>query len=193
MLKKLFTSIILCILVIVGVCGCVSSNSTASVLLSKSQESCFKQEQLRLSKIHEAYNMARNKNNISHKIDSLLVSITGDKKQDTIYILEDCNPPLYSYNAIIWNKKHAFTLFGSGLLINNILDDDMALMKLLESWEIGNIMLASHEKPLIYSGEWNESRIVSRIIMNESKCVNVESVIFSAIDMDNKSTPVFFE
>lgn len=187
----LFKKIIIS-LVLLCLCGCSVNKSTFS-MLTKSHKQCLNQEKIGLSKAFDAYRIAKNNNNISQTIDSVIMSLTNKNDKDTIYIVEDCNPPLYSYNAIIWSRGNAVTLFGSGVILGGIGDEDKELISIVEKWDRLSILQKSHEQPLSYSGEWVETRIASRIIMGEGKCLRVETICFPAIDMYNASTPTIGE
>lgn len=172
--------------------GCSVNRSTCS-MLAKSHKQCLEQEKECLYNTFEAYRKAKNKNNIGETIDSVVMSFSNRNGKDTIYMVEDCNPPLYSYNAVIWNSGKAVTLFGSGVISDKIADEDKKLIGIVEKWDRLRILQKSHEQPLSHSGEWEETRIASRIIMEGGKCVHVESILFTAIDVNANNVPVVIE
>ena len=185
--------IIILVVTLCGITGC-KVNKPINTLLLESQNNCLKYNQTCLADIFEAYQIARCNNNISQIIDSIVVSVSSGKERDTIFILESCNPPLYSYHAIIWNKDNVFTLSASGSIIKKVRNEDsVKLMRMLEVWDKEEIMSKSHEQPLKYYGEWIESRIASRIIMRQGKCKATESIFFSAIDWGSTDVPFLLE
>lgn len=188
--------IIFLVITLCGVSSCKVTETTISSSLLESQNNCLKYNQTYLAEIFDGYQYARGKNNISLKIDSIMASISSAsaKEQDTIFIMENCNPPLYSYYAIIWNKDNVFTISGSGFILKRVRNEDsLKLMRLIERWDKEEIMSKSHERPLKHYGEWPESIIASRIVMRRTKCEAVESVFFSDIDWESKDVPVLFE
>lgn len=173
--------------------GCQVSK-TISLSLSESQKNCLKATQNLLVDIFEAYQIARQTNNIGQTIDSIMTSISYGKEQDTIFIIESCNPPLYSYYAIIWNKDDVYSLTGSGTIVKRVRsEDNIKLMKLVEKWNKNEIISTSHEKPLSYCGEWLNSRIASCIVIRQGKCETSESVFFSDIDWESCNLPLLLE
>ena len=187
--RIVFLVIILCVL-----SGCKVSEPTISSSLSEAQNNCLKNNQTTLADIFEGYQFARRNNNISQTIDSIMMSISYGKEQDTIYIIESCSPPIYSYHAVIWNKDNVFTLSGSGFITKRERnEDDLVLMKMIERWNKEEIISKSHEQPLKYYGEWIRSRIGSRIVIRQAKCEAAESIFFYAIDLKNDDKPVLFE
>ncbi|MCR4815972.1 MAG: hypothetical protein K5842_02155 [Bacteroidales bacterium] len=186
--KLLFLVITLC-----GVSSCKVSETTISSSLLESQNSCLKYNQTYLAEIFDGYRYARCKNNIGLKMDSIMTSISSGKELDTIFIIENCNPPLYSYYAIIWNKDNVFTLSRSGSILKRVRNEDsLKLMRLIERWDKEEIMSKSHEQPLKHYGEWPESIIASRIVMRRTKCEEVESIFFSDIDWESRDVPILF-
>lgn len=173
-------------------CGCSVNRSTCT-LLTKSHKQCLEQEKIHLSNVFDAYRIAKNKNNIGQTIDSVVMSFSNRNDRDTIYMIEECNPPLYSYNAVIWNSRNAITIFGSGSISSKLEDDDRRLIGIVEEFDRLRILQKSHEQPLSYSGEWEETRIASRIIMERGKSVHVESILFKAIDVNSNNVPILIE
>lgn len=185
--------IVFLIIILCGVSGCKVSE-TISLSLSESQNNCLKYNQTALMDIFEAYRIARCNNNISPIIDSIITSISYGKEKDTIFILECCNPPLYSYYAIIWNNDNVYTLSGSGSIVKKVRSEgNLKLMRIIEKWDKDDIISKSHEQPLKYYGEWIESRIASRIVMRQEKCESAESILFSDIDWESKDVPFLLE
>lgn len=189
-----FIVIITIIITICAMTGCKVSGTIGSTL-QESQNRCLKQNQIDLMKIFDAYQYARSMYNTNHIIDSIIISISLKNQRDTIFIIEDCSPPLYSYYAIIWNRNNGFTLYGSGNYEKRILNNENTskTMKLIEKWDKSEIISKSHEKPLIYYGEWMQSCIASRIILNNSKVESIESVFYSEIDWENDRDPWLLE
>lgn len=187
-IKIIFLVIVLC-----GITGCKVSKPVNTSLL-ESQNKCLKYNQTCLADIFEAYQIARCNNNISQTIDSIVVSISSGKERDTIFVLECCNPPLYSYYAIIWNKDNVFTLSASGSIIKKVRNEDcLKLMKMIEIWDKEEVVSKSHEQPLKYHGAWIESRIASRFIIRQTKCEAAESIFFSDIDWGSTDVPFLLE
>ena len=190
-MKKIRTTFLVIMLCVVT--GCKVSKPINDLLL-ESQNNCLEYNQTRLAEIFEAYQIARCNNNISQTIDSIITSISNGKEQDTIFILENCNPPIYSYYAIIWNKDDVYTLSGSGSIVKRVRNEDnLKLMKLIEKWDKDEIISKSHEQPLKYYGEWIESRIASRIVMRQGKCEAAESIFFTDIDWESTDIPWLIE
>lgn len=191
MMKKY--RVILLVIVLCSISGC-KVGETISSSLSESQNACLKYNKTVLDDMIGAYQFARSYNNVNHTIDSIITSISRGKEQDTIFVIEGCNPPSYSYYAIIWNKDNAFTVWSSDNFEKRIFDEeDEMLLRLIERWDKDEIISRSHEKPLIYRGNWFESRIANRIVMSQGKCEAVESMLFSAINFDLSVTPLLIE
>lgn len=185
--------VIFIVILLLGVSSCKVSETTGSSL-SVSQSSCLKYNQNHLAEVFEAYQIARRNNNINQTIDSITTAISYGRDWDTIYIIESCNPPLFSYHAIIWNKDNVFTLSGTGSLVKKVRDrDNLKFMRMIEKWDKEEIVSKSHEQPLKYYGEWIQSRIASRIVMRWAKCATVESVFFYDIDWESNDVPILFE
>ena len=144
-------------LVLGGLLGCSVNRSTCS-MLAKSHKQCLEQEKEELCNRFDAYRIAKNRNNIGETIDSVVVAFSNRNGKDTIYMVEDCNPPLYSYNAVIWNSGKAVTLFGSGVISDKIVDEDKKMIEIVEKWDRLRLLQKSHEQPLSHSGEWEETR-----------------------------------
>ena len=191
MMKKIrfvFLVITLCCMSSCEVVGNINSK------LSKSQNKCLEYNQMVLSDTFEAYRIARLNNNVDQTIDSVVTAISSGKDRDTVFVIETCNPPLFSYYAIIWDKDNVFTLSRSGRLKNDVVNEnDIKVMQMIERWDKEEILSKSHEKPFIYYGEWPNTRIASRIMMSETDCVSIESVLFSAIDFDMDVVPTLIE
>jgi hypothetical protein len=184
---------IVLVITLCGVTGCKVSKPINALLL-ESQNNCLEYNQTCLAEIFEAYQIARCNNNISQTIDSIMMSISHEKEQDTIFILESCNPPIYSYYAIIWNKDGVYTLSGSGHVEKGVRDEDnLKLMKLIEKWDNDEIISKSHEQPLKYYGDWIQSCIASRIVMRQAKYEVAESIFFSDIDWGSTDVPFLIE
>ena len=137
--------IIFLVVTLCGVTGCKVSKPINALLL-ESQNVCLIDNQTRLEKMFEAYQYGRRIRNISQPIDSIMTAISSGKEQDTIFILESCNPPLYSYYAIVWNKDNAFTLYNSESIVKGLgNEDELKLMRLIEKWDKEEIMSKSHD------------------------------------------------
>lgn len=179
-------------IVLLSLLGCASSRTTQT-MLNNSHKKCYTEETERLSQAFEAYKLARSRNNVSQTMDSIITAFSNKDDKDTIYILESCNPPLYQYYAMIWNRHNSITLFGSGTTTKQMGSEDQLLISLIENWDKPKILEASHEKPMSYGSEWEESRIASRIILENGKCLQIETIYFSPIDMKNTNIPVLWD
>ena len=181
------------ILTLCCVFSCKISDMISSSL-SKSQNICLKENQTDLKEIFMAYQFARKNHSINHVMDSIITSLSDGKEHDTVFVMESCNPPLYSYYAIVWNKDDIYTLFDSESFCKGACgENDLMLMKIIEKWDKKNIISKSHEMPLSYYGEWPVSRIASRIVIRRAKCESVESVFFYEIDTRRNANPVLYD
>lgn len=186
-MKKIRT--VFLVITICCVTGCKVS-APINALLSKSQKKCLNYNQACLAESFETYQVVRSYYNIGQTIDSIVASVSYGKERDTIFIVESCGPPVFSYHAIVWNKDNVFILTSSGSVIKQFPgENSLKLMKMIERWDKKEIMSKSHEQPLKYYGEWIESRIASRIVMRQAKCEAVESIFFSDIDWESKDIP----
>lgn len=182
---------IICIVIMIcGLIGCKTSK-LPNTLLCESQNDCLKYNQTCLAKIFKSYQTARCGYNINQAIDSIVASISAEKERDTIFIIETCNPPVYDYFALIWNKDQVFTVYSGGPIIinNDHSGNNFKLMRLIEKWDKEEIMTKNHKQPLKYEGDWVQSKIASRIIMSQAKCESSESIFFTDIDWESKDIP----
>ena len=170
-----------------------STHWAVSSNITRAQKHCLEQGQRELATAYHAYTMARGDNGINNTIDSVFCQISKGNSLDTIYMVECCNPPLYTYYAVIWNKSHSLTLYRTGIIEDGSVGVDDRLINLIESWDKDNIYSKSHEKPLAHYGKWRHTNMCSRIIMKEGKCVKAETICINAINMDDTNTPVLFE
>lgn len=170
-----------------------STHWTVSSNITRAQKHCLKQEQRQLSTAYDAYYIARSGDGIDNIIDSIFCQISKGNSLDTIYMIECCNPPLYTYYAVIWNKSHSLTLYRTGIIEDGSVGGDERLINLIESWDKDNIYSKSHEKPLAHYGKWRRTNMCSRIIMKEGKCVKAETICINAINMDDTNMPILFE
>ena len=170
-----------------------STHWAVSSNITRAQKHCLEQEQRELATAYHAYTMARGDNGINNTIDSVFCQISKGNSLDTIYMVECCNPPLYTYYAVIWNKSHSLTLYRTGIIEDGSVGVDDRLFNLIESWDKDNIYSKSHEKPLAHYGKLRRTNMCSRIIMKEGKCIKAETICINAINMDDTNMPILFE
>lgn len=162
--------------------GC---NSLHIASINKSQRSEFHLYQKSLNSQFEAYECGRRSNSIEPVIDSLIrVMVCGPL--DTVYWVESCNPPLFSYTAILWNHSAQYSIWSRSDVSTMISKQDHQLMELVMRWNRREIIETSKKKPLAHSGDWIQTNIVTRMIFRHGKCAESESIFFNEIDFDAK-------
>lgn len=163
--------------------GCSGSSFISD--LNKSQKSEFYLYQKALTSQFEDYELGRKFNSIEPVLDSLIRVMVGCST-DTIYLVESCNPPLFSYAAIIWNRTVHYSVYSRSSVSTMISNQGYLLMELIEKWNRQQIIETSKKKPLAYDGVWIQTNFATRMVFQDGKCTKSESIFFNEIDFDAK-------
>lgn len=132
----------------------------------------------------DAYHLEHKYTHAAATRDSL-IQVMVNQPEDTIYIVEYCNPPLYTYFAYIWNSHKQFVFYDNGSVYEQpIFERDKPLIPLIEKWDKRQINIYSNSKPLVHNGYWMESVIATRLIFGNGKCINADAILFREIDFD---------
>ena len=146
----------------------------------------------------ERYSLAKQDGVVGKVVDSIVSTmVLGDC--DTLFILENCNPPMYEYQyyAILLNRDNGWMIYGDGTVYNNYEprnESEKGLMELVREFDYSKILRYEHERPLAYHGSESRNRIMTRIIITKGKCVNVQSyIIMNDIRFSRKTSPVIID
>lgn len=144
------------------------------------------------------YSLAKQDGIVGKVVDSI-VSTMVFRDCDTLFILEDCNPPMYEYQyyAILLYRDKGWTIYWDGTVYNNYEpknESEKGIMEIVREFDYTKILRYEHERPLAYYGSESRNRIMTRIIIANGKCVNVQSyIIMNEIQFYGETSPVIFD
>lgn len=174
------------LLSILCTCILIGCNNTSFIsCINKSQEKEFHLYQKNLKLQFRAYELGREFNSIEPVLDSL-IQVMVCCPFDTLYLVENCNPPLFAYTAILWNHTVRYMICNRSVVTTMIPNQDSLLIDLIDKWNRQKIIETSKKKPLAYFGYWEQMNLVTRIIFQDGKCIDSESIFFREIDFDAK-------
>lgn len=180
-IKIIFTFIGLSVLT-----GC--NPSSLGYMVSSAQKQGFE-----VLKQFDAYEINHKYGHIQVTIDSL-IQIMVNKSSDTIFMVESCNPPLYSYNAYIWNNTKQYCFGENGLVKEGFVEENRKhLFPLIERWDEREIRSISNSHHLAHGGSEDRYDIATRIIFENQKCIKAESIIYRQIDFNSNANIWNFE
>lgn len=171
--------------------GC--SSSDYGVLLNKSHKAALSENHKKENDISQALNLSRTSLAVSRLMDSVITLINQKERCDTIFIVDECNPPLFEYHAYIWGRTTVY-LLKDGYPTTNICVDnsfDKRFKSLIEEWNQQSILIYSNSKPFTHYHPWTKYVVASRIILAKGVPTDISSVVFKSIDFDYRGTPSF--
>lgn len=193
---RLLQFILMGILWIAITVGC--SNHSISGVTNRTHLMAQEEYINQIKKDIERYSLAKQDGVVGKVVDSIVSTmVLGDC--DTLFILENCNPPMYEYQyyAILLNRDNGWMIYGDGTVYNNYEprnESEKGLMELVREFDYSKILRYEHERPLAYHGSESRNRIMTRIIITKGKCVNVQSyIIMNDIRFSRKTSPVIID
>lgn len=137
-------------------------------------------------------------NMVENRLDSLIGLIVLKTGYDTIYYRESEGNSLLSYYGTLWKKDGNVYIFCNDDYfdkcesIEDMPDSDRRLILLLQEFDEKKIHSLSHSRPLIHHGSETRIESVNRFIFKNGKCIDVETIFYSEIDMRSNATPTLF-
>ncbi len=171
--------------------GCGSSDY--GVLLNKSQKDALLENHKKEIGISQALNLSRTSSAVSQLMDSVITIINQKERCDTVFIVDECNPPLFEYHAYIWGRTTVYLLKDGCPTAKVCVDNsfDKRLKSLIEEWNQQLILIYSNSKPFTYYHPWTRNVVASRIVLSKGMPTDISSIVFKSIDFDYLGTPSF--
>jgi len=137
-------------------------------------------------------------NIVEKRLDSLINLMVVKNGYDTVYYKEHEHPPLLSYFGVLWKRGGNIYIFSNDNYfkefesIEYMFDYHEKLIPILQEFDEKKIHSLSHSRPLIHHGSETRIESVNRFIFRNGKCIDVETIFYSEIDMRSNATPTLF-
>lgn len=196
-MKQQVLSIVLISMALTVFVGC--SQPSLESLISSAQKQGFETFKEDALKQFGDYEWGRKYKHFQEAFDSL-IPIIVKKPKDTIFVFEWCNPPDFfdSYGVNIWNSARQYYHLKNQhfveIPIAYISETDKKLDQIIERWNKREIYEKSNARPFVCDANWlMESNMVTRLIFENGKCIQAESIFFREIDLDCKAPVTIIE
>lgn len=143
------------------------------------------------------YELAKQNGVVGKAIDSILHT-TVLSETDTVFLIENCNPPMYQYQyyAFLLINEKEWTIYWDGKVQNNNTPrnaSETKMKELVRRFNYNEICRLEHERPLAYHGAETRYQIITRFVFRNGHFVNVQSYIMHDIRLEGETSPVIFD